>query len=280
MPSFDDAIVSHLANYRLSTKAALCRVLGVSESELSLAIETLKLRNLVGEAELCPGKRYFFLQLAASPERPKAAGPVNGQNKVTAYATLQFCTMGDVYRPKIALDVFRARFPELYRDGPRVNFYTEGAKLGLIRVESVASVSGRVNRLIESVRREIEKRTSPTNACGKAFTELHAEGRFVVAVLTATENRRRRIIQDLNRMRERWHQGKNKPNSPPPPPAMEVHVVPGLLELLFPGKEVEEQRVEPIDSSLIGARKPPHLLGEVSREVLAFDVAERAKLLR
>ena len=262
-------VLRHIQNYRITVPLALARLYEISVEQATEILTSLHTKRFVGSAELMPDEKYFFLQPLAAGQlgSPKKldTGPVIATVKIQAYATLYFCCLAGDYKPKIPTNVFQTRFARLYRSGPKINYYTDGPNIGYIRVETAASLTGDVFRLIERCRRDINKRTSSSKKNGSQFKELLEAGRFKVTVLTAFPQKAQRVQAECNRMTERylqymahvdakaagfkrtpkhhfveynrWHH-KNPDRKPPvPPPPMEIIAVPRLIDLIYPKAE-------------------------------------------
>jgi hypothetical protein len=244
--------------------------LGVAEATKTL--QKLSGQKFVKSGLLTPTTEYFYLQ-------PKAAevlrvGKVYGSPfkplpKISAYGMLHFCCLEDTYRPKIPEAVWEKRFKNLYHGGPK-NYYTEGRKLGYVRIDTQAlgvnpraKISGDPFRVIETCWRDVNKRQGRWRQRqeNEEFIALVESGQFVVTVLTAFEERAQRIRARIERMKEeyalhvlnvnankvgarlspeRWKKFKKferKGVPPRLPPPMEVHAIPDLFELMYPTTE-------------------------------------------
>ncbi|TWU64523.1 hypothetical protein V7x_00670 [Crateriforma conspicua] len=275
----DLEILRHIHTYRLTTSEIVANLFRLPLDDSNRILESLRAKGLVGSADLNGSDPYFFLQhKAAQVLRVEKvdAGPINGTAKVQAYASACFCCGGKRFRPLMDARVFRTSFPELYRPGAKINYYTEGAKLGLIRVDTRENTNGDVFRLIERAGRDVIRRTNPFKNKKERkqeslpeFRDLVKRGQFVVTVLTALEQKAERIrfeldqMQDRNRLYhlhrntsrnntkarsreeaeaakmvfEQWHKndrGGRRRRAPAYPPPLEIEVVPGLLDVMFP----------------------------------------------
>ncbi len=258
--------LQHIELYRLTVPEAVAKVFGISLAQAIEALEQLRTQRYINSVELMPGTEYFYLQPRAAEVLRVASvqgGPICGNAKVEAFATLYYCCLEGIYRPKISTDVFRTRFAELFRPGPKTLYCTEGSTLRLLRVETRDNTSGDVHRLLERASRDIQKRLRPKNQPqNQAFKELLDSNRFCVTVLTPFAAKAKLVQERVERVAERhynyhkhveliergetrtpqaffreynsWHK---KDDSRPPPPAappMEISVVPDLFDLMYP----------------------------------------------
>ncbi|MEN1681427.1 MAG: hypothetical protein AAGJ46_17745 [Planctomycetota bacterium] len=267
---FVSEVLEHIRTYRLTTVDAVTKLFSFDDSRAAASLlKELRSANLVAEAELSPGQVYYHL-LPQAAELLRLgqveARPLAGVAKAEAYAKLHFCCLQEAYRPLIPADRFRSDFGSLYRPGPRISYYTAGQTLGYLRVET-KGMTGDPYRVLEYCRRDLAKRVQWKGGRSKEFSDLVEAGRFVVTVLVAAEGRAERLRQEVDRARERsqlynvraedikkhgdkyggtwepafiaykrWHrndkEGKRKPPRMPPP--MNVAVVPGLMDLIYP----------------------------------------------
>jgi hypothetical protein len=253
---------------------AVAKVFGVSVEQAVETLDKLSSQKLIKSALLTPTTEYFHLQPRAAEVlrvREVAATPFKGTAKISAYAMLHFCCLEETYRPRIRKDVWKTRFKRLFRPGPKINYYTEGRKLGYVRIDSQAlgvnpnaRISGDPFRVIESCWKDISKRQRQWMKNEKEwqefdeFTALIESGHFVVTVITAFEERAKRIRARMRRMEEehalhvlnvnakrvgakldrerfkKYQKFERKGKPPRLPPPMEVHVIPDLFELMYP----------------------------------------------
>lgn len=261
------AILAHMWQFRMSVPAAIAKLFNIDVAVAKQFLRELQRRGYIDSAMLTADSDYFYLLPRAAEQLDVESvlhGPLNGTPKVEAYGTLFFCCIAGPYRPLVLPEVFRQRLGRLYRPGPRINYYTEGRKLGYIRVDTRANSAGDCKRVIDRAARDIQKRSRRWLKDQKKwevspeFEDLVHSGRFVVTVLTAFPQKATRIVDELNRMTERHHQYRTskkkralgefveqntfrefqkfeKRGQPPRlPPPVEVHAIPGLIDLMYP----------------------------------------------
>lgn len=261
-------LLGHVAQYRLTTPAAIAKLYDLGDDVQALKIlEGLRSHGYLDRALLRNGKPYFYL-LPPGAEFLGAegvkTGPVNGGQQAVAYAVLYFCCLDGAFRPKIPTKVFLSRFAPLYRPGPHIQYYTQGSRLGYLRVETRDTSAGDERRIIESCYRDVRNRTQPKRTKpNRDFQSLINWGSFVVTLLVSQKHRVNRLNTEIEQMREccdyyhqylfcrrrhekaprqarleyeRWHrrdpQRKRKPPRLPPP--MNIKFIPGLFGLIYP----------------------------------------------
>ena len=261
-------VLEHTRTYRMTLPAAVAKLFGI-ETDIALELlETLHAAGMLAKAPLTPWQDYYYLQEKAaqvSTVQPEHCMPLVGESKVVAYAVLSFCCMSDVYRPRITAVQFRSRLEPLFRDGPKTNYYTEGKRLGYIRVETSHNSKGDSSRVIERCRKDIHQRCAWKKGSSPQFQALVAAGNFTVTYLTAFQSKADRINQERNRIQERYNQYwsvkqvklrqeetggggfverdmykrvylkyERQGRTPPPPPPMQAHAIAGLFDLIYP----------------------------------------------
>ena len=192
----DEMILEHVRRYHLTTDEILASLFFEGASVRAARKVTTRL-----QAEGKLARHRFFEGRVLVQLTPKAAEAMgehrsiarrfNYQGLVNAYGVLLFCA-------KFGIDKFTAReftqkFPDLHRRGTRASSYyvdnAEGTKrLGFIQVDS-----GREPRqLVRKVRKIIGRAYGVPN-----FAELIQSGRFVVAIVTPSEGKKRLLVQAL-----------------------------------------------------------------------------------
>jgi len=261
---------------------AVANVFKVSRGQAVKALKRLERQGLLKTAQLTPKCDYYYLDRKAAEALQVAAvkgKPFFGTGKVVAYGMLHFCCLQDIYRPKISSKTWGERFEEEcgFRSHLKVCYYTEGRKLGYVRIDSQGlgvNAKGKISadpfRVIESCWKDIEKREEQwlkNERKVKKFPEfikLRESGDFVVTVLTAFEERARRIRARIHRMTEEcslhtlnaaakavgstvgnlrqedsrrkrlWKKFEQTGKEPRKPPRMEVVAIPDLFEVMYP----------------------------------------------
>jgi hypothetical protein len=215
-------VLEHIHTYGMTIPQAVANVFGLGVAEATETLQKLSGQKFVKSGLLTPTTEYFYLQ-------PKAAevlrvGKVYGRPfkplpKISAYGMLHFCCLEDTYRPRIPEAVWETRFKNLYHGGPK-NYYTEGRKLGYVRIDSHAlgvnpraKISGDPFRVIDTCWKDVDKRqgryvnkwqgrSREQLQENEPFVALVESGQFVVMVLTAFEERAQRIRARIERMKE------------------------------------------------------------------------------
>jgi len=220
----DFEILKHVSRYRMTVLEALEQMpffSGDKPHAAKEAVRRLRSGGYLKSASLYRNRRYYHLTRAAAnvlDEPPTASRPLTEEPKARAYAMLAFCVEHGL--EKLTLSEFRSYFSKLYREGERPNYYVDSRsdinRLGFMRVDHGGF--GRWDRLIGKLKGDIQKRCDLPD-----FRELISDGRFIITVLTALERKQDRIYDALLES--------------PLPCVIEVHVVPGLLELIAPAPE-------------------------------------------
>lgn len=265
MDELGEEILRHIHTYHLTTVEAVSGVFGLPNGVAVDRLAKLRRDGFVESADLTGAESYFYLQHPAAQvlrvEKVRGAS-LKMTPKTIAYGTLRFCCLTEgKYRPRIPEDVFQKEFPELFWHGKKINFFTEGRRLGYIRVDTHANTSGHPRRVIDTARSEIDKRESRK----PAFKTLTGNPLYVVHI-TGFEDKAERIRAEMEQMKERyrlynqhlefekngnaasapetakaasaahthWHKRNRERVTPRLPPRLEVVVIPELLNVLFP----------------------------------------------
>jgi len=224
-----EAILGHIARYRLSTFAALSRLslfAGESPRHLRRLLRDCREAGLVTSAALHSGSRYWFLTPAGATRcglDESRSGPMSETAKLRAYALLLFCCLSDKPRHRLTASELSQQFSLLHRPGMPGTYYfdpTGKGSIGLARID--AGHHGRWDRVVQSVQDDISlHRKLP------GFRQLIKAHRFEITVVTVLLAKAERTVSVLKSLPE----VKQVP----------VHVValPELLPLIYssPGKE-------------------------------------------
>jgi hypothetical protein len=195
-----EAVLEHVARYRLTVFAALERLPAFTDgrpSNIKRTLRECKRRSLLASAPLHVAARYWHLTLDGAAQFRLAtnhAGPLSEAAKIRAYAVLRFCWLSDRPRYRLTDDDIANNFPELHRSGLPTGYYFEpgdDARLGLARVD--AGNRGRWDRNVESVREDIDDHWRHGG-----FRKLIDAGRFEITVLTVFKQKAKRISDTLS----------------------------------------------------------------------------------
>jgi hypothetical protein len=232
-----EAILGHIARYRLSTFAAMARLpefRDESPRQLRRLLRQCRVDGLLSSAALHSGSRYWFLTPDGATRcglDESRSGPLSETAKLHAYALLLFCCLSDAPRYRLTAKELTERFSVLHRPGMPGTYYlnpTKNGCIGLARVD--AGHHGRWDRVIQSVRDDISLHTKLPG-----FRQLIAAGRFEITVLTVLPAKAERTASVLKSLPEVKH--------------VPVHMVaqPELLPLIHSshGKEDIEERKLP-----------------------------------
>lgn len=238
----DEAILEHVARYRLTLPELLAKsglLLDDDPGAATAALNKLVAAHWLAKSPLSPGhseESYFHLNARSARHLgydPKYGEPLPPDLRVDSFAIATYC-FGDIKRRHfLTKSEFQEKFKALWFSGQPVRYCLERgeadmAQLAFLKVDR--DRAGRWDRLIESCARFLQKRTDPKHAAAEhrghvaAFTELVRRDQFHFTVLTALSDKKRAIELELERRSAR--------DKVVPP--IRVHVVPGLLALLFP----------------------------------------------
>ncbi|MEJ7592473.1 MAG: hypothetical protein WKF77_13055 [Planctomycetaceae bacterium] len=244
-----EAVLHHIARYRLSTFAAMMRLAEFKDTKPRALRELLRECCDFGElssAALHAGVRYWFLTPKGATRcglDESRSGPLSETAKIRAYAVLLYCCGSDRPRYRLTADELSSRFPALHRPGMPGTYYLEPAESGCIGLTRIdAGHSGRWDRIVESVRDDIAlHRRLP------GFRQLIQSRRFEITVLTVLPAKAERIASALQSLPEVKH--------------VPVHVVaqPELLPLIHSNQKGDFKSYDSLIMGFIapgpGARK-------------------------
>ena len=224
-----EAVLHHIARYRLSTFAAMMRLPELNGGSPRALRELLRECCDFGElssAALHAGVRYWFLTAKGALRcglDESRSGPLSETAKIRAYALLLFCCGSNRPRYRLTADELSSRFPALHRPGMPATYYLEPAESGCIGLTRIdAGHSGRWDRMVQSVRDDIAlHRRLP------GFRQLIRSRRFEITVLTVLPAKAERIASAFASLPEVKH--------------VPVHVVaqPELLPLIHSSHRTE-----------------------------------------
>jgi len=196
---FVDAVVHHLARYRLTVFPAVQQLPAFATSRPSQVKDTLRecqRQSLIGSAPLHHGAKYWYLDVLGAqrcglPE--ERIGPLSEPAKLRALAMLRFCCLSGAPRHRLTADDFAQSFPDLARPGLPDGYYFDpqgSGRLGLARVD--AGRRGRWDRAIESLRDDINDHVHRSG-----FRRLIQAGRFEITLLTVLRQKAQRLYESL-----------------------------------------------------------------------------------
>jgi hypothetical protein len=237
----DREVLAHIARYHL-TMADILAHTGLCDEGVKAAGETLERLHKDGwlvRGELLPngtaGACYQLTFRAAEQLGYDAdfARPLQLDARIECYAVAQFCCCQGIFRELFTKHEFREKFADIWFPGQPVRYYLETdeaspARLAFLKVDRDGH--GRWDRIIDSCARFLRQRTDRAKVATEhrprveAFGRLVAEGKFQISVLTALAEKKRAIGVELER-----RMGMDE-DVPP----IQVYVVPGLFEVMFP----------------------------------------------
>ena len=241
-----EAILAHVARYRLSTFTALSRMpqfADESPRHLRRLLRDCREAELLSSAALHSGSRYWFLTPAGATRcglDESRSGPLSETAKLRAYALLLFCCTSDKPRHRLTASELSQQFSALHRLGMPGTYYfdtTGKGSIGLARID--AGHQGRWDRVVQSVQDDISlHRKLP------GFQQLIKAQRFEITVLTVLPAKAERTVSVLNSLSEVKH--------------VPVHVVaqPELLPLIHSSHRKEEYKNKNENSLIMGFIAP------------------------
>jgi hypothetical protein len=239
----DEAVLQHVARYRLTLPrflAATSLLASRRKATAQAALDKLTEQGWLSKADLCPsvtdGLSYYHLSPQAARQLghdPLFAEPLKHDMRIECFAIAAFCCCGKSFRQLFTKQEFVEKFKSIWYPGQPVRYYLEPtdsgkARLAFLKVDKDGA--GRWDRLIDSCYRFVKQRTFAPKSSAlyqpqiEAFAKLVANDQFQITVLTALPEKRRAIQLELERRRAAGE----------PVPPIDVHVVPGLFEVMFP----------------------------------------------
>jgi hypothetical protein len=201
---FADALVNHIARYRLTVFAALERLPSFATCgprQIKDILRTCQQRSLIDSSPMHHGAKYWYLdapgaQHCGLPE--ERIGPLSEPAKLRAYAMLRFCCLSDTPRHRITMDDLVRNFPRLVRPGLPDGYYIDPhgpGRLGLARIDAIRQ--GRWDRAVQSLREDID-----AHVTRPGFRQLIQAGRFEITLLTVFRQKAQRIYDSLSQCRD------------------------------------------------------------------------------
>ena len=192
----DEAILDHIRRYHLSTTETLRRKFfpEANEATVRQVVARLIREQKIRSFDLFDNRKYYVLtarEAVARKEHRSISRPFNYQGFVRAYAVLWFCVAHgvEIFTPR----EFEAQFPDLLMRGVQSrNYYVEpsesGNRLGFILVDYGTSPETLQRKLRHIIARGYSL---------PSFTRLIQRGKFVVAILTANEEKKALIRKQI-----------------------------------------------------------------------------------
>jgi len=200
-PAAIEAVLEHVARYRLTVFAALHRLPIFRDrhaAEIKRTLRECRRQFLLETAPLHFAARYWHLTQDGASQCKLAvghAGPLSEAAKIRAFAVLSFSCLSNRLRHRLTDADIEQNFPSLHRPGMPTGYYFEPgdiARLGLVRVD--AGNRGRWDRIVESIRDDIDHHFRHSG-----FRKLIGAGRFEITVLTVFKQKARRITESIVR---------------------------------------------------------------------------------
>ena len=199
-----DAVLQHIARYRLTMFAALEQLPELSEfgpRSVRYALRACERQAYVCSATLHGGAKYWCLDRRGAEHCGLGDGRIGHFSepaKLRAAALLRFCCLSDRPRHLLLPSEIERSFPSLYRAGMPSGYYfdPEGpGRLGLARVDM--GRRGRWDRVIQSLRQDV---TQHLHRPG--FRNFIQAGRFELTVLTVFRQKAQRLQTALSTLRD------------------------------------------------------------------------------
>ena len=215
----DFEIFDHLRRYRITTSEILHGLFFSDSQPNAVTKVTTRLvkHGYLNSFELYAPRKYFTIGpkaahlMGISLNHTKKPGP---QALIQDYGTLEFCFRGDDPRERLLVREIHERDPALLARRLTSNRYyldhhTDTVRLGFIRVD----FAGELSHLMRKCRQDVDRRYEH-----QSFRELIDNGCFLIALVTAREERKDDIHAALRRYE--W------------PIHFRIEVVPNLVHLL------------------------------------------------
>jgi hypothetical protein len=194
-----EALLKHIARYRLSTFEAMSRLLdreGEGPRHLRRLLQKACDAGEMDTAMLHAGIRYWYLT-STGAERlgidSSRSGPLSEPAKIRAYALLIFCCLSDVSRHRLLPSEMNGQATSLFRPGMPSSYCfdpSEQGRMTLVRVD--AGRNGRWDRIVQSVNQD---RTSHIGF--PEFRQFIEARRFEITILTVLPTKAERIARAL-----------------------------------------------------------------------------------
>ncbi len=241
------AILEHICRYRITVPEAVAGLSLLGNKSVEVAQQTLDVLVTAGRLQRSPlvagisdRESYYYLSTKAATTLGvdlSWASRLRRDELLEHYARAIFCCTGTVFRQLFTRAEFVEKFASIWFPGQPLSYYLERqddrpVRLAYLKLDRDGH--GRWERLIDSCSSFLRQRTCPRKENPlyakqvRAFSTLVAKGQFQFTVLTAVPEKKLAIELELDR------RSLSCKSIPP----IEVHVVPGLLDLLYPPPQV------------------------------------------
>lgn len=200
----DGDILEHVMRYRMTTPEVLHR--HFFDDSLPNAVTKVTSRltahGFLLSHPLFGNQTYFGLGINGAKVMGlslQKVGPLGPQALFTEFGILNFCCLGPVRRERCRVGELIQHNPELVAQGAdRSHYYLDTeenvTRIGFIRVDG----GGDVAHLIRKIRQDIDVRTPVP-----AFRQLIDDGRFLIAIVTFSDQKRDAVAQELQKINTR-----------------------------------------------------------------------------
>lgn len=204
LPLEANALLHHLARYRLSVMAAIERLpefVSWRTRRIKAALRTYEHQSLIRSSWLHQGVRCWCLAPAGAAHcglPPERSGKLSESAKLRAFAQLQFCCLGSEPRRRLSTAELIHAFPHLPSTGLPNGYYFDPAgagRLGLARLD--AHRQGRWDRSLQCLREDIDRHWQEPG-----FRRLIQAGRFEITLLTVFPEKATRLSAALAEHRD------------------------------------------------------------------------------
>lgn len=196
----DYDIFNHLRRYRITTPEILHRHFFADSERNAVTKVTSRLvkHEYLRRHDLYTPRKYFTIGPKAARIvgiSPKHAAPLGPEALAREFGTLEFCLGGATLRQRLLVREVNDLNPELLARHIRSSYYyldkhQETLRLGFIRVDFGAEL----NHLIRKLHEDIDHRYEH-----QAFRQFIDEGRFLIALVVARDDRKEDVRAALRR---------------------------------------------------------------------------------
>ena len=199
----DYEILDHLARYRMTTRDVLHRLF-FDDSEVNAVTKVtsrLTEHGFLNKYEWAPNRNYFVIGqesariIGVSPKKCKPLGP---QALPKEFATLMFCCLSDVARERLKVSDLQKQFPDLLaRKIDNSHYYLDRTEDGAVRLAFIrVDQGGTADHIARRCEKDINDRSNMAS-----FRELVQTDRFMITVITASDNKAGIIRETIKRRR-------------------------------------------------------------------------------
>lgn len=236
-------VFDHIGRYRIAVPSLIASTEVFSGASMKTVKECLQtfveegtLKSSLLRPESKKSEPYYFYSARTAAKLGfdlQWSQPLQREHRADYFAAASFCCGSDVFREVMTKKEFSERFANLWFPGQPVRYYLEPVENQAVRLSYVkvdTNSEGHWGRLIDGCFRFLNKRTDARHAPPEHrqkienYAVLLRQNLFQFTVLTALPEKKRAIELELERRRT-----LGEPVVP-----MQVHVIPGLFELLFP----------------------------------------------